>query len=176
MSINQCKIQFSNTSLINENEMNSPLLQMPAEVLDRIGFWVAQDTASGQNDAARNAVIWGRVCVRLHLSSHGGRVAQIIEQAQMENDALQKIWNHISNQFFVFQGNPPSTLAEIKAWFDFPSNNAAKISIEKLDLRNLKLKAIPPQISKFAHLEELVLDNNQISVIPDSLGNCPLLK
>ena len=170
MSIYKCEMNFTNTSLINENETNSPLLQMPNEVLDRIGFWVATDYLD-ETDAVTNAVLWGRVCVRTHLSSHAGQVGYILEQVQMENDALQKIWNPISDQV-VFQGNPPSTLAEIKAWFNEPDYRDQISSVKHLDLSNLELGAIPPQILKFTNLETLILDNNQISVIPDLM---PLL-
>ncbi len=170
MSIYKCEMNFTNTSLINQNDRDSPLLQMPEEVLDRIGFWVATDFLV-ENDAVTNAVLWGRVCVRTHLSSHAGQVGYILEQVRMENDALQKIWNHISGQV-VFQENPPSTLSEIKAWFNEPLYQGQRSSVKHLDLSNLQLEAIPPQILKFANLETLILDNNQISVIPDLM---PLL-
>ena len=170
MSVNECSNSFTNITLIRKNEATSPLLRLPKEVLEIIGFWVAKDTAPGKNDAARNAMIWGRICVATHLSSHAGRVAQIIQDARkkiMENGALQKIWNLISNQL-NFQGNPHSTQAEIETYL--------VAHLHQLFLNAQQISVIPDSFGRCSQLTKLYLDNNRLTLIPASLGNCATLK
>ncbi|MBS0603884.1 MAG: leucine-rich repeat domain-containing protein [Verrucomicrobia bacterium] len=136
------------------------LLQLPPNVIGRIGNFVA--TGNTPQEAAANGVRWSRVCVYTHVSSHESGVAQRVQQA-LEDDALLKMWGPLSGQL-NFHGNPPpQTLAEIKAWFDDPANADRLNQIANLNLSNLGIKTIPPQITKCTQLRELDLYNNNIT-------------
>lgn len=88
-----------------------------------------------------------------------------------EDEALQSIWNRLDQ---TFEGIPQlADLEAIKQWFEDPTNQPVLDQFTELDLSDLGLWVIPPQISKFTQLEELNLSKNHISAIPNfhSLGN-----
>jgi Leucine-rich repeat (LRR) protein len=49
-------------------------------------------------------------------------------------------------------------------------DQAAEKKLTELDLSELDLKDLPPEIVKCTHLTRLNLANNQITSIPDALG------
>ncbi|MBS0603672.1 MAG: leucine-rich repeat domain-containing protein, partial [Verrucomicrobia bacterium] len=134
----------------------------PPNVIGRIGNFVA--TGNTPLEAATNGVLWSRVCVYTHVSFHQYGQAQRVQQA-LENDALLKIWGRLSRQLNFNENPRPQTLAEIKAWFDDPANAEQLNAIRELNLENLGLKAIPPEITRCTQLVNLYLSNNRITDI-----------
>ncbi|MBS0603883.1 MAG: leucine-rich repeat domain-containing protein [Verrucomicrobia bacterium] len=164
MSIKQCEAisprPDSQYRPQDEDALDGELLKVPRNVLEHIGNFVA--TGETPLEAATNGVLWSRVCVYTHVTSHQSGMTQQVQQA-LEDDALLKIWDTLSSDGDFNENPGPQTLAEIKAWYDDPANADLLNSIVALDLSNLGLKAIPPQITKYTQLRQLNLSNNQIT-------------
>ncbi|MBS0605133.1 MAG: leucine-rich repeat domain-containing protein [Verrucomicrobia bacterium] len=153
----------------DQDAAGQELLKLPPNVLGMIGNYVA--TGCAPEEVLTNGLLWSRVSVCTHLISHEFGVTQKIQHAQqelehgLEDDALIKMWGRLSHNI-NFNGNPPpATLAEIKAWFEDPAHAEGLNALTCLNLSDLQLKAIPPQITQFSQLEQLSLENNQITDI-----------
>ncbi|MBS0603671.1 MAG: leucine-rich repeat domain-containing protein [Verrucomicrobia bacterium] len=146
----------------DQDAAGQDLLKVPSHILELIWNFVA--SGNSPLETATNSVRFSQVCVLTHLISHESGMEQKIQQ-NLEDDALLKIWRPLSKRV-NFNGTPrPKTLGEIKEWFDNPAHTGQLNAITVLDLSDLKLKAIPPQITKCGQLRELFLDDNQITDI-----------
>ncbi len=94
-----------------------------------------------------------------------------------ENEALEKIWSQRLIERFNLAGLPgPNGHEEIRAWLRNPENLGQLLLIRSLELDNLSLKAVPPEIGLFSHLVELLLSKNQLTSLPDSIGDLHALR
>ncbi len=88
-----------------------------------------------------------------------------------EDDALQKIWNHLSwknPQQFPAMNN----VKEIKTWFEDPKNEVHLLSLTHLFITDdLGIKAIPSQLRKCRNLMRLEIVGNKIAFIPEWIGD-----
>ena len=55
-------------------------------------------------------------------------------------------------------------------------DQAAKEKLTELDLSGIGLEELPPEIGKYTHLTGLNLSNNQITCIPEALGQLSNLR
>lgn len=83
----------------------------------------------------------------------------LLMQALSEEDAnLIKIFNRMSDRTLP-TGTPSQIAEEIRNWIAVQNFD----TITKLDLSDLDLTAVPPEIGYLRHLEELDLSNNRIT-------------
>ena len=95
---------------------------------------------------------------------------EFLQRAQ-EDESLQTIWKYALRDHFKFNGKQPETLVEIKNWLADSKNSDQLNNIDGLELSDISLKAIPPEITKFFQLQGLLLDNNELKRLPEILGN-----
>jgi|GEM_PF-1744440 len=90
---------------------------------------------------------------------------------QMNRDqATRALWNKISPNL-RFEGSPPTSLGEIRAWMANPINQDQLKQIDNLTLSGHSLILIPPEIGNLTNLNHLDLSRNQIQVISLEIGN-----
>ena len=63
-----------------------------------------------------------------------------------------------------------------RQWLNHPEHAARIARITQLDLSNLELKILPPEIGKFIGLESLDLNGNQLTDLPGTIGNLTELR
>ncbi len=90
---------------------------------------------------------------------------------QYENEALETIWNRKLAEEFNLQNNPDlQTHEQIRAWFNDPINAPQLQQITLLDLSQLGLKTLPPEIGALRNVQVLQLYNNQLRSLPPEIG------
>ncbi len=90
---------------------------------------------------------------------------------QYENEALETIWNRKLAEEFNLQNNPDlQTHEQIRAWLNDPNNAQQLQQITLLELSQLGLKTLPPEIGAFTNLQRLNLDHNQLHILPPEIG------
>ncbi len=107
-----------------------------------------------------------------HLSTLQQRLA-----AQCENEALETIWTNRLSELFQFPEGVPLPVGHeaIRAWLKNPDNRAQILAITTLDLQNLSLPTLPPEIALFTGLTHLTANHNQIFYLPDEIVNLTAL-
>jgi len=155
------------TSVGNSN--SHPLLSLPFEILSVITECVA--TGETPQDAAANAIRWGRVCHQSDGLTRESKVARVITHARHLDKALIVIWN-------LGTGLPQLTTARaIRGWITDPVNRPFLSRIQKIEPDGCKLKVIPPEIIHLSGLNALSLWNNQIAQIaPQTFEGCSALR
>ena len=68
---------------------------------------------------------------------------------------------------WTYSGNPVEGLKSL---------SKSKVRCPTLDLSGILLDKLPNCLDKILDLEELYLDQNNLSNLPDSTGNCPKLR
>jgi hypothetical protein len=97
---------------------------------------------------------------------------------QQQLDALLAIWPKIRNQI-NFEENPvpaADDTAAIRHWLTDPATADLRAQIIGLDLSNLGLRTLPPEIGNFPRLLVLNLTYNQLVTLPPEIGNLPRLQ
>jgi len=127
---------------------NPLLLSLPYELLVAITERVA--TATTPQQAAKNAITWGRVSVLPHQMTHESCIASVISHGKRQKDldeALMTLWDHIVPKLRAIQGAvvPPMTTApEVRAWMIDLNNRRFLDTIPSVNLTRRGLKVIPP--------------------------------
>ncbi|MBS0653670.1 MAG: leucine-rich repeat domain-containing protein [Verrucomicrobia bacterium] len=108
---------------------------------------------------------------QLHLTALQARL-----QVHYENQALETIWNQGLLPIFTQRGAfenivAPVGVPAIREWLNDPENAQRIQEVRTLYLSSLNLKVLPSEIKLFLGLEELILDNNQLTVLPESIGD-----
>ncbi len=89
--------------------------------------------------------------------------------------ALETIWMRTQEQI-DFEGAPiPANAEAIRAWMNNPLNADKIALIAELDLSNMNLTVLPPEIGKLVQLTRLDLSQNRISALPPEIGKLTLL-
>ena len=70
----------------------------------------------------------------------------------------------------------PKTSEAAKEWIENPSNETILTKVQTLDLAELELQVLPPQIEKLKNLEELNLGENLLQQLPPEIGNLSKLE
>ena len=79
-----CEMSFNAVLSNNLTQSKQPgdqapwLLQLPKEILVKIGACVATDKDHSDIQAAENAVNFGKICVSMHIATHHEAIAQVI--------------------------------------------------------------------------------------------------
>ncbi len=175
MSIYNCCIlsKHNNSDLTQWDEANNSgpaLLQLPAEVIRKIGLWVEREP-NGIVDGGR----WSSVCVLTHLHWH---------ETQAEADALKTMWTKMPSWCgFVehiehdgcdgsWGGGNLKTVRQIRWWFENYETDHQKAQIHELYLLNLGLRTLPREMARLPQLCYLDLSKNHLEAIPKVLGEC----
>ncbi len=88
-----------------------------------------------------------------------------------ENAALETIWKQKLAAQLNQQNNPNlQTHEQIRAWLNDPNHAGQLQQIMELNLSNLGLKALPPEICSLTNLQTLNLYNNQLRSLPPEIG------
>ena len=90
-------------------------------------------------------------------------------EMQAENQALLSIWPRIASTMrrpLQFQ-----TADQIRTWFDDPTQSVIINGITELQLSQLNLTVLPPEIAEFTQLTHLNLEHNNLSVLPKEFGH-----
>jgi hypothetical protein len=88
---------------------------------------------------------------------------------QLNNDkALCSIWPRINAELpLQLRNNSLKTADEIREHINSLEETEALLSIETLDLSDLKLNVIPSELNKLSNLKHVTLYNNKITFIPE---------
>ncbi|MBS0649826.1 MAG: leucine-rich repeat domain-containing protein [Verrucomicrobia bacterium] len=84
---------------------------------------------------------------------------------------LEKMWDTISSEINFGQGCQPCSASEIRTWLKEPSNTPLVQGVTALNLSELNLQLLPPEIGSFTNLQTLYLRNNQLVSLPQEFGN-----
>ena len=84
---------------------------------------------------------------------------------------LEKMWDTISSEINFGQGSQPCSASEIRTWLKEPSNTPLVQGVTALNLSELNLQLLPPEIGSFTNLQTLYLRNNQLVSLPQEFGN-----
>lgn len=97
----------------------------------------------------------------------------IAEYSQLQRAlSLSIVWNQrIAPRLHFGHDAPPSTPQEIREWLNNDANRAQIQHLRHLDLSNLNLSELPPEIALFTGLTRLDLSHNSLTQIPESFGN-----
>jgi len=165
------------------------LFSLPPELLVAITERVA--TAATPQQAAKNAITWGRVSVLPHQITHEPCIASVISHGKRQKDldeALMILWdaipwddlpagNGIPGSFGRAQAGVPRIASAIREWLADPNNTPVLDALRFLDCERRRLKVIPPEICAFRNLQTLHLAGNQITQIdPEAFADCPALE
>jgi Leucine-rich repeat (LRR) protein len=96
-----------------------------------------------------------------------------IKQQQIHDRDLCAIWPkiHAALPSTATSAPPPAASAnEIRAWMMDPANASHLASITTLNLCQLQLRTIPPEIGWCSQLSKIDLSSNQITSIPEVIG------
>lgn len=158
-------------------QTQSNFLSLPNEVfeeifprLDATGLTVLSSVSKELNHIADDDSFWRRLfkkdfadeILQEGISSKSQYIA-----IKAYHNALLKVWPCIEKQIIPRLVNPPRTSAEIKTFLNDSANAGFFKNITELDLKNLGLKILPSEISKFTDLQLLHLSHNQIAQLPD---------
>jgi Leucine-rich repeat (LRR) protein len=97
------------------------------------------------------------------LPSHFAEVQQQI--LTILDRSLQRIWAKIREQFTAFPNL--SSAREIRNFLNDPANATVLNSITSIDLSGLDLHLVPLEICRLTQLQELNLNDNRLTAIPD---------
>lgn len=87
----------------------------------------------------------------------------------LEGRALMKVWEECFVHEFAFQGTPPESIEEAAAWLVDSKNGEQLKRVSHLDISDLKLSAIFPQIGLLIGLQKLNLDGCDLCFLPGSM-------
>jgi Leucine-rich repeat (LRR) protein len=91
-------------------------------------------------------------------------------QKQLD-DSLITVWGKM-RQKINFNGDAePKSAQEIREWISLSANANHLLRITHLDLSNLGLTVLPPEIGKLIELKTLDLKGNKLTSLPDAIGN-----
>jgi Leucine-rich repeat (LRR) protein len=82
------------------------------------------------------------------------------------DESLKIIWPKVQKQISPLADSIPNDANKIRAWLNDPANAATINQITRLDLSNLELEVLPPEIGNLGQLQTLVLTNTQIKELP----------
>jgi hypothetical protein len=95
-------------------------------------------------------------------------------EAQMLDESLVSIWPKIYAQLHL--PLPRKDADEIRCYLNDPLNNGLLNRITNLNLDNMELKILPPEIRNFRALTSLKLEENLLDSLPDAIGDLSSLK
>ncbi len=85
--------------------------------------------------------------------------------------ALETIWARIQRKI-NFEGAPiPDNAQAISEWLNNPINAEKITPITELNLSEMDLTVLPPEIGNFSKLTTLSLSKNQFTILPSEIGN-----
>ena len=156
------------------NGVANPFLSLPTEMLHVIFQHVIAGCTP--KEAAVRAIALGRVSCLLHTLTHNASIESVINRVKHLDNALIILWTRciapkLADEVAGF------TAEEIRAWMKDPANTWRLEKFLEIDLSNCELKVVPPEIRRLFRLEELLLNNNQITTIdPFTFAGCKNLQ
>jgi Leucine-rich repeat (LRR) protein len=98
---------------------------------------------------------------------------QLLQDRISYNKALRIVWSRLRlHDSLAHAANIPplnASATEIRKFFSNPTDSIMLSQIDKLDLSNLKLRIVPPELRRLDGLIELDLSRNQLTEVPDLL-------
>lgn len=101
----------------------------------------------------------------------GFQPLQYVEAYKELDASLMAIWPKIQEKIEFGQDPAPNNAAAIRQWLNDPENAGLLAQITELNLIGLRLRILPPEISKLTGLQELCLDDNRLTTLPPQIGD-----
>gem|GEM_PF-4718265 len=96
------------------------------------------------------------------------------EMQKLLDDNLEKMWNEI--QYYAGLQNLIKPANEIRKWLNDPNNQSMVNKITVLELSDLDLQIVPPEIGEFTSLLYLDLAKNPFTCLPPEIGKLIALR
>jgi hypothetical protein len=97
-----------------------------------------------------------------------------IKELSEKDTNLHILWDAIKDKVNPQPTTSPQTAEQIFNWME--ANPQALDSLTSLNLDNLGLTALPPEIGMLTQLQHLYLNNNKITKLPTEIKNCSQLR
>ncbi len=92
------------------------------------------------------------------------------EMQQRLDKALETIWKSIQKNIDFEEERVPDNAEAVRKWLNNPLNQEKIGLITKLDLSEMNLTVLPPEIGKLSQLNMLSLYGNLLTIIPSDIG------
>lgn len=90
---------------------------------------------------------------------------------KLQDDSLLTIWGKVRQKINFNGTEEPKSAQQIREWLNHSANAAQLLRITDLDLSNLGLTVLPPEIGKLIELKTLDLKGNKLTSLPDAISN-----